>query len=53
MPSTQPRETTISRKDSDIKIDHATLNVYDLDVSEAFYREALGLSVAHESLHPC
>jgi hypothetical protein len=42
MPSTQPRETTMSRKDSDIKIDHATLNVYDLDVSEAFYREALG-----------
>ena len=34
-----------SRKDSDIKIDHAALNVYDLDVSEAFYREALGLSV--------
>jgi hypothetical protein len=30
-----------SRKDSDIKIDHAALNVCDLDVSEAFYREAL------------
>jgi hypothetical protein len=32
---------------------HAALNVYDLDVSEAFYREALGLSVARESTHPC
>lgn len=42
-----------SRNDSDINIDHAALNVYDLDVSEAFYREALGLSVAQESLHPC
>jgi hypothetical protein len=29
-----------SRKDSAIKIDYAALNVYDLDVSEAFYREA-------------
>jgi lactoylglutathione lyase len=38
---------------SRIKIDHAALNVSDLDVSEAFYQEALGLRVARESLHPC
>jgi lactoylglutathione lyase len=43
----------MSRKDPRIKIDHAALNVSDLDVSEAFYQEALGLRVARASLHPC
>jgi catechol-2,3-dioxygenase len=43
----------MNRKDPVIKIDHAALNVSDLDVSEVFYQEALGLRVARESRHPC
>lgn len=36
---------------STITVGHIGLNVFDIDISEAFYQEVLGLSVANESLH--
>jgi lactoylglutathione lyase len=43
----------MTNQDPGIKMDHAALSVSDLNLSEAFYQEALGLRVAYESLHPC
>ena len=41
----------MKRKINSISVGHIGLNVSDLDVSEAFYQEVLGLRVAQESLH--
>jgi len=41
----------MSAKHPGIRIRHVALNVSDLDVSEGFYQEVLGLRVEHESLH--
>jgi lactoylglutathione lyase len=41
----------MKRKLNSIWVAHIGLNVSDLDVSEAFYQEVLGLRIAQESLH--
>jgi lactoylglutathione lyase len=41
----------MKRNVNSISVGHIGLNVSDLDVSEAFYQEVLGLRVAQESLH--
>jgi lactoylglutathione lyase len=41
----------MKRRVNSISVGHIGLNVSDLDVSEAFYQEVLGLRVAQESLH--
>jgi len=40
----------MKRKASTIAVGHIALNVSDIDISEAFYQEVLGLRVADESL---
>lgn len=41
----------MKRRANSISVGHIGLNVSDLDVSEGFYQEVLGLRVAYESLH--
>jgi catechol-2,3-dioxygenase len=42
----------MKRKTGTIALGHIGLNVSDLDISEGFYQEVLGLRVADESLQP-